>query len=497
VGDIFWPGLAAVAVFYVVVFVIGAWAGRIKGPEGTDGVEELLLAGRSLPLWIGLMTMTATWVGGGYVNGAAQEIYTGGLVKGIQAPLGYALSLVVGGLFYAGVMRRYRFSTLVDPLEMRFGKEVAGLLVLPAVLAEVFWSAAILVALGTTFGTVMGLDLAVSIVVSSVIAIGYTVLGGLRAVAYTDVVQLILMIIGLVITVPFAVRAAGGFSMVADGVVTPLPTGLAAVAYGDMAIMLIFGGIPWNSYFQRVLACRTDRDARNLSIGAGLLCLACAVPPLLLGAVARSLDWTALAGPEIAAELAAKPTLVLPFLLRYAVPPVVAMVGLGAVAAAVMSSVDSSILSAAALAVHNGARRLFWPQLSLEGVVRAVRAGVVGFGALATLLAVSTGSVAELWYLSGDLVYCLLFPALTLALFDKGANRTGAVAAVLVALLLRIGGGVPAFGIPQWLPYPDWSPVGEFPFRTLAMIAGFVAAIGVSRVTASFDPPMPLRSPES
>ncbi len=103
------------------------------------------------------------------------------------------------------------------------------------------------------------------------------------------------------------------------------------------------------SAFQRVLACQTDRDARNLSVGAGLICLACAIPPLLLGAVARSLDWAALAGPEVADELVSQPALVLPYLLRYAVPPGVAMIGLGAVAAAVMSSVDSSILSAAAI----------------------------------------------------------------------------------------------------------------------------------------------------
>ncbi|MBW2257148.1 MAG: hypothetical protein JRI25_21490 [Deltaproteobacteria bacterium] len=83
---------------------------------------------------------------------------------------------------------------------------------IPAVLAELFWSAAILVALGSTFGAVMGLDLRVSILVSAAVAISYTVLGGLRAVAYTDVFQLFLILVGLGIAVPFVVSSSSSAS---------------------------------------------------------------------------------------------------------------------------------------------------------------------------------------------------------------------------------------------------------------------------------------------
>ena len=54
-----------------------------------------MLAGRSIGLFVGIFTMTATWVGGGYINGTAEAIYTRGLVW-CQAPFGYALSLVFG-----------------------------------------------------------------------------------------------------------------------------------------------------------------------------------------------------------------------------------------------------------------------------------------------------------------------------------------------------------------------------------------------------------------
>ena len=72
----------------------------------------------------------------------------------------------------------------------------------------------------------------------------------------------------------------------------------------------------------------------------------------------------------------------------------------------------------------------------------------------ATLIALNVKSVYELWFLSSDFVYCILFPQLTMALFFKGANRYGAIAGLIVAFVLRFGGGEPVLGIPQFIPYP-------------------------------------------
>ena len=115
----------------------------------------------------------------------------------MQAPWGYSLSMVVGGLFFAPIMRRHGFTTMLDPLHQRFGRRMAALLYLPALTGEIFWSAAILTALGTTFGTVLNLDFTVSILLSAAVAVGYTLIGGLWAVALTDVVQLLLLVVGL------------------------------------------------------------------------------------------------------------------------------------------------------------------------------------------------------------------------------------------------------------------------------------------------------------
>ena len=54
-----------------------------------------MLAGRNIGMFVGIFTMTATWVGGGYINGTAEIVYRDGLIW-CQAPLGYALSLMLG-----------------------------------------------------------------------------------------------------------------------------------------------------------------------------------------------------------------------------------------------------------------------------------------------------------------------------------------------------------------------------------------------------------------
>ena len=152
-ADIHWGAVTALAVFYALIFALAAIASRRRVTDADD----LMLAGRNLPLWLAASTMAATWVGGGYINGTAESAYASGLVW-VQAPWGYALSLVVGGLFYAPIMRRHEFTTMLDPLQQRFGDRLGAVLYVPAFTGEVFWSAAILTALGSTFGVVLGID---------------------------------------------------------------------------------------------------------------------------------------------------------------------------------------------------------------------------------------------------------------------------------------------------------------------------------------------------
>lgn len=502
--QVHWGGFISMIIFYALIFYLGT---RVAGKRQSGSMQDMMLADRSIPLLIAVFTMSATWVGGGYINGTAEYAYSWGLVW-VQAPWGYALSLILGGLFFARKMRRYRYSTMLDPLQQRFGLKMSALAFLPALSGEIFWTAAILTALGTTFSTVLGLSFFWSILLSAAVAITYTAISGLWAVAFTDVVQLLLLLIGLGIVIPGALDAVGGWSAAwqsyaaSKGAAASLFPSQEALGesywtWWDYALLLIFGGIPWQVYFQRVLSSRDEQTAVRLSLLAGFFCLLAAIPAIVIGIVGDAASaqglWQAAgagAGPDLDAEI-------LPYVIRYLTHPVVAIIGLGAIAAAVMSSVDSSILSASSMATWNIYKPLINSKAQDRDLLRVLKRCIWIIGTAATLLALQIKSVYALWFLCSDLVYCLLFPLFLTAFFDPKANRIGALCGFLVAFILRFGGGEATLGLPSLIPYAtgtDGSII--FPFRTLAMVSGLVTILIVSRVTSRWYSPTRLEAVE-
>ncbi len=489
-ADPFWPGLLGIGFFYTIIFWIGTRAEKDNSSED----KSFLLAGRKVPLYLAIFTMAATWVGGGFINGTAEATAASGLVW-VQAPWGYALSLIIGGIFFARKMRRFQFRTMLDPLVQRFGEKLGALFFLPALLGELFWTAAILTALGTTFAVVVGIDTRLALIISAVIAIFYTYLGGLWAVIRTDFIQFILLIGGLILVLPAVLGSAGGLSTVWQvyvekfgeaATIFPSKTALGSYYWNwwDYALLLIFGGIPWQVYFQRVLSAKNEKTAQWLSIIAGVICLLAAIPAIGIGMVGAITDWESmgLAGPADSAST-------LPYVIRHLCSPIIAIIGLGAVAAAVMSSTDSSMLSAASLGSWNVYRPLINPSVNESGIKKTTKNLILIIGATATLIALNITSVYELWFLCSDFVYCLLFPPLVWALFDSKANWIGAVVGVSVAFILRFGGGDSILGLPILIPYPMVQDgVVLFPFRTVAMLSSLVLIPIISRFTLKIAP---------
>ena len=483
---------------YGAFLAVGWLASRkVRGGTATD----LIVAGRQMPFWVAALTMTATWVDGGYLLGTTEGAYKDSIQLGVQGGLCFGLSLVLGGAFFAGIMRRHGFTTLIDPFEARFGRRWAAVLSLPAMAAELFWSAELLVAIGSTFGVLLGMDLTRAILLSAIVTTAYTALGGMWSVAYTDMFQLGLVAVGLAAALPYVLDGAGGLTHAWTAYVTARPhsagilppftatppawTGSAISGWWDVSLMLIGGGIPWNCYFQRVLSCRTPADARRQSVLAGLLTILFTVPPLLMGVAAFTYPWPA----DVAARLTTAPADAMPMHFARAVPPIIGLFGLAAIVGAVTSSFSSSILSAGAMFAWNGLKRLVWPSMPAEWMVHLIRAAILLLAVLATIMALRVRSVQALWFFTSDLVFVLLLPQLLAALFDPRANRTGSIVAFTVSAILRFGAGEPLLALPAFLPYSD-----GFPFRTLAAATGLVLLPLVSRLTAAWDPPQPLRS---
>ena len=137
--------------------------------------------------------------------------------------------------------------------------------------------------------------------------------------------------------------------------------------------MLIFGGLPWQAYFQRVLSSKTLRNAQIQSILAGIGCPLMAIPSIFIGAAAKATDWDSVFSDyskENNLTYTMKilndvkhcdgvrtdgycPFSIVPVVFKYLCYPVIAYFGLGAVSASVMSSADSSLLSISTLLTLN------------------------------------------------------------------------------------------------------------------------------------------------
>ncbi|CAK8686514.1 unnamed protein product [Clavelina lepadiformis] len=477
------PGLVSIIVFYLVILAIGIWAAwykRRRGGSPDENNERIMVGGRDIGLFVGSFTMTATWVGGGYINGTAESVYTPGLgLLWTQAPFGYSVSLILGGFLFAKQMRKQGYVTMLDPLQRKLGKRMGGILYLPALMGELFWSAAVLSALGGTLAVIIDLDTEISVIVSACIAVFYTLIGGLYSVAYTDVVQLICIFIGLWLSIPFAFTNPAVSDIGTTAVNGPNWLGswdsTQTGTWIDSALLLIFGGIPWQVYFQRVLASDSAKHAQIMSFIASAGCIIMAIPSVLIGAIGASTDWNATAydGDPIAKS---QEGLILPIVLQYLTPVAVSVIGLGAVAAAVMSSADSSILSASSMFTRNVYNLAIRQSASKRELIWVMRAAVLCVGAVATVLALTINSVYELWFLSSDFVYVILFPQL-LSVIYLDPNTYGSILAFTVGLLLRLGGGEETFGLKPFIPYPGGA---NFPYKTFSMVVSAATLILVS-----------------
>lgn len=474
-----WVSYAMLTVFYGIVFFIGAYAQHFKKE---DTHEDVLVAGRNIPLWVGLCTMAATWIDGTYINGTAEATAGTGFI-GVQAPWCYAMSLVIGGLVFARPMRRGGYTTMLDPIVKKFGTTVGNIGFLTALSGEIFWTAAVLTTLGMTFSTVIHLDYSTSILISAAITVTYACLGGLWAVAFTDVFQLVFLFLGLYIAIPFITAHTGGLEATYAAYCTKMgdkasffpPFGKITDRkwwlWWDITFMAILGGIPWQVYFQRVLSARSENAAMFLSIGAGFLCLCAAFPPMVIGMVGALTDWTSL-GIEPPAAAAT-----LPFVIKYLTPGIIATVLLAVLAAAVMTSTDASMVSVSSMWTWNIYLKQLKPTATPADLARMLKKSLIVVGTASALMAISLQQVYSLWLLCSDFVFCFLFPLLTTALFDKKATRIGALSGVCVSAILRFGGGEPLFHIPRLIPYAS-----DFPFKTVAMLCGLLTIIVVSRI---------------
>ncbi|XP_055493073.1 high-affinity choline transporter 1-like isoform X1 [Leucoraja erinacea] len=498
-------GIIAIVLFYLLILAIGLWAAwktHIRTSRAELLRNEVIMVGRrDIGLILGMFTMTATWVGGAYINGTAEGVYLAGHgLAWTQAPMGFALSLTIGGLFFAKPMRTKKYVTMLDPIQETYGNRIGTLFFIPAAMGELFWTGAVLSALGSSLSVIFEINVNLSVIISALISIFYTLIGGLYSVAYTDMVQLVCIVVGMYISLPFAIThpAVTDIRITSTHYVYREPWvgqihAKRAWIWIDNYCLMILGGIPWQAYFQRVLSASTAAQAQIMSILASICTVGLAIPSVIFGAVGASTDWnqTSYGLPDPTGRNQTQ--MILPLILRYLCPSYIGYFGLGAISAAVMSSADSSILSASSMFTRNIYQLALRNEATDNELVWVMRGAIILFGGVAAGMTWLSNSVYGLWYLSSDLIFVLLFPQLLSVLFIKGSNSYGCITGYIFGLILRVGGGEPYLRLQPFICYagcyldiqfpggPIY--VQRFPFKTMSMLSSLLINLSVSYLT--------------
>ncbi len=431
--------IAVLVVYLLILLGIGAW-----GSRESKSVKGYYVAGKKLPSWVIAFSSNATGESAWLLLGLTGMGYAVG-IHALWIVVGEALGVACAWAFVARPFKeytdRYDSITVPDYLTARFRdtrhvfRILSAVIVLSMVTA---YTAAQLTAAGKAFGSFLEVGYATGVLIGAAVILYYTTVGGFKAVAYSDVLQGVLML-GCLLALPVAgILAAGGWMPVMEALRIEDPNLLRPMgsfgltlpgvisAVGFVGIGLAFLGSP--QLLTRFISARSKRDIVGGSFIAVICIIGFDVGAIFSGMAGRVL-FSGLADPET----------VLPVMSAALFPALVTGVFLVVVLAAIMSTVDSLLILASSVVVKDVIQEIFNPKVSERTLSFYGKLVTVVIGTLAVAAALTEPRIIFYFVLfawSG--IGCAFTPVVLCSLFWKRTTRAGAIAGMITGFVTTV-----------------------------------------------------------
>lgn len=478
--------IAAITAYLLVIFSLGVVFGRHQSRK------EFFVASRSMGwLAVGLSVMATLFSSNSFVFYPAAA-FGDSLRIGLSLVAFTLMTPIVVWVFIP-VYARLNVETAYEYLEMRFHVSVRTLAAGLFVLLRIGWMASATYAASVVVSSVADIPQTTVIVGLGAISIAYTMMGGLRAVMWTDVIQFFVFAATILATLALVLSKSDStmgqildnYFARGDGLIVDFEMSMT-LQYGSWAILIgVF--LEALSAFgvdqvavQRYLAASSERTSQ---IGAviNLVGMWIVLPGLLMIGVAL-FTWFSQnpnelgEGGELMQVLVDEPKVAdraMPQFVRLHFPPGLAGLFLAALMAAIMSSIDSGIHSVSTALIVDFRDRLApkWRPKTNRAEMWSIRLLVLAIGVLAVSLACLVGPLGNVFDIGKKLTAAFGGPLLAiflLALFSKRANWQGVILSVVFSTIVTL-----------WLMYAqDWFSVWYWPIGFgMAMVLGYVLSL--------------------
>lgn len=356
------------------MLVIGYVIGKLK----IKNADDYMLAGRRMGLFMVAFSLSANNIGGGSTTGLAGKAYTTWGMSAIWYVLAASIAMIPLA-YFAPKIRKTMAVTIPEVIGRRFGKFSSGFSAVLNILALFCLTSSQVAASGSVVSVLTGLDTRLCMIIAGIVIIAYTTFGGMIADQLSDLVQFIIILLGLAIATPFVIKGCGGWSAIA----AKLPEG--QTDFTKIGWVVIIGYI--FNYFctflsgpemiSRFESAKDEKTAFNASILSAILMAAMAIFPTLLGLAALSVK-DAIGNPASGSAMMA--------VTEQFAPSIITGLVSAAIISATMSSADSNLLCMSTMFMNDLVKP--YSKRSFEGMneVKVTRLCNVIFCAVAMLI---------------------------------------------------------------------------------------------------------------